>query len=69
MKKSETFHIPSDDILHKYSIDDNDKLNDYAIGHEGPLQATISQNVPDFARRWLPAFQDIGVNANYSVGK
>ncbi|TIA91379.1 hypothetical protein E3P81_02033 [Wallemia ichthyophaga] len=66
MKKSETFHIPSDDILHKYSIDDNDKLNDYAIGHEGPLQATISQNVPDFARRWLPAFQDIGVNANYS---
>lgn len=68
MKKSENFHIPSDDVLKQFTIGDSDKLNEDAIGHKGPLQATLTQSVPDFAKRWLPAFEDIGVNVNYSVG-
>lgn len=67
MKKSESYHIPPQDILQEYHIESQDQLNQTAIGNNGPLQATISNNVPDYAKRWLPAFEEIGLNANYSV--
>ena len=67
MKKSESYHIPLQDILQEYHIESQDQLNQTAIGNDGPLQATISNNVPDYAKRWLPAFEEIGLDVNHSV--
>ncbi|TIA89097.1 hypothetical protein E3P99_02240 [Wallemia hederae] len=66
MKRSEHVHIPSEDVLAQFGIDDATKLETDTIGHEGQLQATITQNVPDFATKWLPAFEEIGIDANYA---
>ncbi|EIM21609.1 alcohol oxidase [Wallemia mellicola CBS 633.66] len=66
MKKSESYRIPPQDILQEYHIESQDQLNQTAIGNDGPLQATISNNVPDYAKRWLPAFEEIGLDVNHS---
>ena len=69
MKRSEHVHIPSEHVLAQFGIDNATKLETDTIGHEGLLQATITQNVPDFATKWLPAFEEIGIDANYAVSR
>ena len=67
MKRSETFEKIPDEILHEYNVPNFESFNSSAYGTSGPIHATISNYVPDYAKKWLPAFEEIGVQNNFSV--